>query len=199
MSPKIVDKKAKKKIIMKHAIKIFAEKGYFQTKIIDIAKEAGIGKGTIYEYFRSKEEIISEAINMLMHSWMEKLPEFYKIKDLKELLKIVLGELDDIDFKNIAIILVEVFIYFARHPEKKDEAEFFMKMAEQHDSMFQSIIENIKKNGAFESDDIDICKLSKIMHVFFDGVFVSILLFPNEKKSYLEIADYFIDIIKRVK
>ncbi len=32
-------------------------KGYSATKMADIASEAGIGKGTVYEYFRSKEEI----------------------------------------------------------------------------------------------------------------------------------------------
>jgi len=47
------------------AIEIFAKEGLERGKIADIAKVAGIGKGTIYEYFKSKDEIFS-AIESLM-------------------------------------------------------------------------------------------------------------------------------------
>ena len=59
--PKIVDKEAKKMEILHAAMQVFAQKGVVKTKMIDIATSAGIGKGTIYEYFRSKEEIFSSA------------------------------------------------------------------------------------------------------------------------------------------
>ncbi len=57
MTPKIVDKEAKKLEILQTAMRVFSEKGVTKTKMIDIAKAAGIGKGTIYEYFSSKEDI----------------------------------------------------------------------------------------------------------------------------------------------
>jgi len=59
--PKIVDKEAKKMDILHAAMQVFAQKGVVNTKMIDIATLAGIGKGTIYEYYRSKEEIFSNA------------------------------------------------------------------------------------------------------------------------------------------
>jgi TetR/AcrR family fatty acid metabolism transcriptional regulator len=60
MSPIIVDKENKKREILEAAIRVFARLGIPNTNMIDVAREAGIGKGTIYEYFRSKEEIINE-------------------------------------------------------------------------------------------------------------------------------------------
>lgn len=57
MSPKFVDKEEKKRAILRAARKVFAQKGFASTKMEDIAKEAGIGKGTVYEYFRSKDDI----------------------------------------------------------------------------------------------------------------------------------------------
>ena len=60
MSPKIVDKQAKKYEILTAAMRVFAQKGVVQTRMSDIAEAAGIGKGTIYEYFRSKEDIFAE-------------------------------------------------------------------------------------------------------------------------------------------
>jgi AcrR family transcriptional regulator len=61
MSPKIVDKLEKKQEILKAAMRMFARNGVVKTKMTDIAVAAGIGKGTIYEYFRSKEDIFEEA------------------------------------------------------------------------------------------------------------------------------------------
>ena len=47
----------KRQAILDAALLVFTQNGYEKTKIIDIAKMAGIGKGTVYEYFESKEEL----------------------------------------------------------------------------------------------------------------------------------------------
>jgi len=57
MSPKLVNKEEKKREIAFAAMQVFSEKGVVNTKISDIAVCAKIGKGTIYEYFKSKEDI----------------------------------------------------------------------------------------------------------------------------------------------
>jgi len=66
--PKIVDKEAKKMEILHAAMKVFAQKGVVKTKMIDIATEARIGKGTIYEYYRSKEEIFITSFHYFFQS-----------------------------------------------------------------------------------------------------------------------------------
>ncbi|MFQ5652451.1 MAG: TetR/AcrR family transcriptional regulator [bacterium] len=63
MAPKVVNKKEKKQQIVQAAISVFARNGFDKTKMIDIAQAAAIGKGTIYEYFRSKDEIFLAAFN----------------------------------------------------------------------------------------------------------------------------------------
>jgi len=48
------------------ATAVFAEKGYASTRVAEIAERAGVGKGTVYEYFSSKEELlfaVFESIN----------------------------------------------------------------------------------------------------------------------------------------
>lgn len=63
--PKIVDRKKKQEEILHAAFNVFARKGFFATKMTDIAREAGIGKGTIYEYFKSKKEVFSNLYSLL--------------------------------------------------------------------------------------------------------------------------------------
>jgi len=44
--------------IFQAAIKVIAEQGYHNTRISDIAKEAGVAYGLVYHYFGSKENIM---------------------------------------------------------------------------------------------------------------------------------------------
>ena len=79
-------KLSKKTVIFNAAMSIFMEKGYGETRMIDIAKEAGIGKGTIYEYFSSKEELFFEMFfgEILDHSRkMERIRELQTSPDEK--------------------------------------------------------------------------------------------------------------------
>ena len=48
----------KREAILRAAISVFARCGYFNSKVADIAREAGVADGTVYLYFRSKEEIL---------------------------------------------------------------------------------------------------------------------------------------------
>lgn len=54
------EKISKRELILDTAFELFLKKGYLETKMINIADAAGIGKGTIYEYFDSKEKLFYE-------------------------------------------------------------------------------------------------------------------------------------------
>ena len=47
----------KRILIIEAAARVFSQKGYAGTLIAEIARTAGIGKGTVYEYFNSKEDL----------------------------------------------------------------------------------------------------------------------------------------------
>ena len=55
--PATVDKDAKRREIIRAAAAVFTRSGYHVAKMQDIATAAEIGKGTIYEYFSTKEEL----------------------------------------------------------------------------------------------------------------------------------------------
>ena len=53
----------KRQLIMNTALELFANNGYENTSVGDIAKAAGISKGLLYNYFRSKEELLETILN----------------------------------------------------------------------------------------------------------------------------------------
>ena len=48
----------KRDAILRAAIDVFAERGYFTAQVADVARAAGIAAGTVYLYFRSKDDIL---------------------------------------------------------------------------------------------------------------------------------------------
>jgi TetR/AcrR family fatty acid metabolism transcriptional regulator len=44
--------------IIEAAVRVFARKGYYNARVSDIAREAGIAAGTIYLYFKTKDDIL---------------------------------------------------------------------------------------------------------------------------------------------
>lgn len=56
----------KREAILRAAIKVFARRGYFNSKVADVAKEAGIADGTVYLYFKSKDEILHSVFDRAM-------------------------------------------------------------------------------------------------------------------------------------
>ncbi len=65
--------------IIRAAVKIFARKGFFNSKVSEIAREAKVADGTIYLYFQNKDDILISLFEILMDSILldisEKLAE----------------------------------------------------------------------------------------------------------------------------
>ena len=69
MSPKFIDREKKTAEIARMALECFTSHGYGATSVGQIARAAGIGKGTIYEYFDTKADIFFAAVL----EWMKRL------------------------------------------------------------------------------------------------------------------------------
>jgi len=84
----IVDKEQKKKDIALKVKKLILEEGINNITISKIAKTAGIGKGTVYEYFKNKDEIVFELVNILMQQHnKQKEAELSKLTSTREKVK----------------------------------------------------------------------------------------------------------------
>ncbi|OIQ62510.1 TetR/AcrR family transcriptional regulator [Neomoorella thermoacetica] len=63
----------KRRQILAAAVSVFADRGFHQARIADIAAAAGVGKGTIYEYFSSKKELFQQLLVHIFHTYLEHL------------------------------------------------------------------------------------------------------------------------------
>ena len=67
--------KGKREDIIQSATHIFANKGFHLTNINEIAEQAGIGKGTVYEYFNSKSDLFLEVMTYNVDKYLLRIQE----------------------------------------------------------------------------------------------------------------------------
>lgn len=78
----------KREAILRAAISVFAHNGYFSSKVADIAREAGVADGTVYLYFKSKEEILHSIFDRSMEEAIAAgKKELNRISDPREKLR----------------------------------------------------------------------------------------------------------------
>jgi TetR/AcrR family fatty acid metabolism transcriptional regulator len=61
----------KRSRILLAAVKVFARRGYFASRVADVARRAGVADGTIYLYFRNKEDILVSLFDEVMSEHLE--------------------------------------------------------------------------------------------------------------------------------
>lgn len=78
-------KEEKKNQIIQAAIRTFARNGYFNSRVSEIAKEAGVADGTIYIYFKSKDEILSAIFDEALDKFVQISED--KLKNISDPIK----------------------------------------------------------------------------------------------------------------
>lgn len=71
MSPRPDVSQERMSQIIEAAMTVFAEKGFSQARMDDIARESGVSKGLIYWYFKSKDEIITAILDNMISRDLE--------------------------------------------------------------------------------------------------------------------------------
>ncbi len=78
----------KRELILRAATRVFARNGYFNSKVADIARAADVADGTVYLYFKSKEEILHSIFDQNMAAAIASGRELIaNVKDPREKLR----------------------------------------------------------------------------------------------------------------
>lgn len=175
---------SKRDMILEAAYSLFLNKGYLDTKIIDIAEAAGIGKGTVYEYFESKDAIFYELFKTKVAAGYDTLSELLS-KDIpceikiKEYLDIELTNTSKYTFnKNFLVDLMMKSDAF-RNPEL---IESIHKLVKKKFGILHSIIEQGIKKGEFRNIDPMLATVSVMGAINF---YISIDCFTIGSEEFL--------------
>lgn len=166
----VPSKKNRREEIVEAANRLFGQYGIEKTTIDDIAKEADIGKGSIYLEFGSKEEIVMAIISQFMESEIQRLNRFLQSTKTKNYLELL---------KNcwIEYILSTYDLAYPRchTPEAMIHTSFKVRKVMKHlldemDVLFVSILIKAVENREIDPK-IDPKKTMNLIHLSLDALF----------------------------
>ena len=154
--------KTKRDIILDSAYELFQNRGYYDTKIIDIADTAGIGKGTVYEYFESKDAIFLELFKTKVADSYEHLSELLEKEiscenKIKDYIEFELINSSKYSFNKNFIIDLMMKSDALRNPEL---IESIHKLVNKKFAFVYHIIKDGIKNGEFKQVDSVLATIS---------------------------------------
>ena len=78
MTDRSIAPEEKRRLILQAAVRVFARKGFHDSRVGDIAEEAGIAHGLLYHYFDSKDELLETIFH---DTWTELLAAMRDVED----------------------------------------------------------------------------------------------------------------------
>jgi AcrR family transcriptional regulator len=97
----------RKEMILESAKRLFSDRGYYQTQISDIMDAADVARGTIYQYFKNKDDIFTT----LLESYLKR----YENMVSEAILKLDLKTITPIEYLRFRIHTT--FLFFAEDPD----------------------------------------------------------------------------------
>jgi len=173
--PAVADKREG---ILRAAVKVFARKGYFNAKVADVASEAGIADGTVYLYFKSKDEILHSIFDQAMAAFIaegkKELAEIDGAEDrLRRIAELHLERLGaDRDLAVVFQVELRGSIKFMQEFSAAGFADYL--------DIIRQTIEDGQRTGAFR-DDIKAIIAAKILYGALDEMVTNWIL---SKKKY---------------
>lgn len=181
----------KRELIIQSAIAVFAETGYFNTRVSRIAKNANVADGTIYLYFKTKEEILFAIFDEMMEAFLSKgVSEIQDIEcPLEKLKKIIRMHLEIMGGdRNLA----KVFQIELRHT-----AHFMSKISQDKLRKYFELITTVIKEGQVKRmirPDVNPLFATKFVFGAIDEMATNWVLSPK-KYSLKQDAEGIIDIL----
>jgi AcrR family transcriptional regulator len=167
--PKVVPEykeQARGKII-EHALKMFSERGYYHTRMTDIASDMGVSKGAIYEYFESKEQLFIEAIR---HHGEKRARVLRRFLDSGSFKSLSTAEFFD-EMLELRLSSLPLSVDLLRETERNRELrKQFVGLAEEWGQGLLGLIEEMKGRGEIKAD-VDSSSLSRGILALRDGLY----------------------------
>ena len=168
----------KREAILRAAIKVFAQKGYFNSKVADIAGAAGIADGTVYLYFKSKDEILHSIFDRAMDDFIsEGEREIAELEEPQEKLRRIAElHLEKLGADRDLAIVFQIEL----RGSTKFMEEFSAAGFADYLKIIQQTIEDGQKSGVFRKDLKPVVG-AKILYGALDEMVTNWIL---SKKSY---------------
>jgi TetR/AcrR family transcriptional regulator, fatty acid metabolism regulator protein len=176
--------------ILRAAIKVFARGGFFNSKVADVAREAGVADGTVYLYFKNKDDILVSIFNHVTERALANARAILAEMDepIDKLRRIVRGHLEMYTRDRDLAVVFQVEL---RSSTKFMEQFSATKVTEYLDIIGAVIEEGQRKNNF--RNDLNTKLTAKVLFGAIDEMVTNWVL-THKKNNLMATADPVLDI-----
>ncbi|MBN1138174.1 MAG: TetR/AcrR family transcriptional regulator [Anaerolineae bacterium] len=163
--------------IVKAALAVFAEKGFNAANVSDVAARAGVSQGTIYWYFESKEDLLTQALRTFFDDFGQGTTSaLAQCPTATDKLR-ALGRAM-VDFAEEAEGLFTLFLeYWASSPRRAEAGRLWTGVLVEYKDLVVGIVEQGVASGEFKPVDAD--SLVWAMMAAYDGLAAYVMFMPD--------------------
>lgn len=192
----IVNKDKKREEIALSCKDLIIKEGINNLTISAIAKEANIGKGTFYEYFSNKYELVFELVSIMLREYNKVTEQKLKeAKSIEEKLKLFAKFYYDKHYSELRA-LYNQFIAISIISPNKEMLEFQTKCFNKYKEWLVSILEQEVKSNNLPSKVVE---LADMLFVSVDGLYITSITTNAIKNLQKEIDSYIEKILNLIK
>jgi len=177
MVPKVDVADERRAQIIQAALACFTRKGYNNTTMDDIVTESGLSKGTLYWYFKGKDDLFAAAImSLLMDVGEEAVVALEQCTTASERLRALAQSAAN--FSKKAEGFFSLFLEFwASSPRREEAGQLWIGLLVQYKDLVVEIIEEGVRNGEFKPVDAE--QLVWALLAAYDGLAAYIMFIPD--------------------
>lgn len=181
----------KREAILRAAITVFAHNGYFNSKVADIAREAGVADGTVYLYFKSKEDILHSIFDRSVEEALDAArKQVAEESDPKEKLRqIALLHLERLGADRDLAVVFQVEL----RGSTKFMEEFSAAGLSEYLALIRATVEEGQRAGLFRAD-VNANVVAKILFGALDEMATNWIL-SKRRYKLAPMADQVLDIV----
>jgi AcrR family transcriptional regulator len=177
MSPKVDVADERRAHIIQAALVCFTRKGYNNTTMDDIVAESGLSKGSLYWYFKSKDDLFAEALlSVFADVGQEAMAALEQCLTASDKLRAMAQA--TVDFAKKVEGFFSLFLEFwASSPHREEAGKLWVGLLFQYKDIVVEIIEEGVRSGEFKPVDAE--QLVWAMMAAYDGLAAYIALIPD--------------------
>jgi AcrR family transcriptional regulator len=180
--------------ILGAAESVFASKGYYETRMDDIAHKAELAKGTIYYYFKSKEEIYLHLLESESDKVFQSISA--RIKDKVKFLDILKEVIDfSVEYFESNLTFLKIFLPCMCGLVQFGDAGLLRRGTQSLDRHGELIRDSLQKALDTERLPFSLDAMLQFLKTLQLGLFLRLL--EGNPRDARETADFFIDIISK--
>ncbi|HEU0003752.1 MAG TPA: TetR/AcrR family transcriptional regulator [Ktedonobacteraceae bacterium] len=177
MAPRTDLSAVRKNQILDAAMVVFARSGFHEARMDDIVQESGLSKGTLYWYFKSKEEIITAISQRLFATDIESVESLLKAEGTvsERLQQLIRDRVQGL--QEMSGVVAILFEFYAAALHQDGVRQFIKTYFQNFHELLVALIQQGIERGEFRP--VDALAAATALDAVFEGLIVRWLIDPD--------------------